>query len=245
MKALKILLTIGIFFALAASAQGVYAQTFTLQPVDPAKSISVGDSFQVNILINTNGEKVNNGDALVNFDPLKVSINSAQFATFFPYISYSHADLLGGQTSKYLVTIGQDNVAQAPSSTVNTLFATLNLTARGGGTTSLSFDCTPGTGADTNINRASDAQDIINCSALTPLNLTIGGSVITPSPTVIASPTSTPRPTATVAPTSTPVPTNTPRPTISQLPRSGTTEITVGIFGVGILLTVVGLLVIL
>ncbi|MBI5452710.1 hypothetical protein HY945_04555 [Candidatus Gottesmanbacteria bacterium] len=254
---MRIILTffiIGILFTVSSvTASGVYAQYFKFQLGNPTAAIKVGDNFDVKVMINTNSIQTINGDALINFEPSKLTIDPALVKTgnFYTYFS---ANTLGGTTNKFLISSWEESVARPKSSSTDTLYATMTIKANSAGTATLSFDCTAGSEADSNINQASDSKDIINCSALQPLTINIGsasGPTLTPGPTAIPttaltpSPTSTPSATATPRPTSTPVPTNTPKPTVAQLPRAGTAEITVLGLGLGTLLTVVGILFIL
>jgi len=238
----------GIVVFLSQGVKETYAQTFKLELANPSQTISVGSAFQVKILINTGEQQAINGDALISFEPAKVSIDTAVTGDFFSYFS---ASPLGGVDNKFLASSWEESVAHAKTSSTDTLFATLSLTAKASGTTSLSFDCTAGSEADSNINKASDSTDILNCSVLAPLSLTIGsgGGAAEASPTPggadSLTPTDTPPSgsvTSTPIPTSTPKPTSTPRPTISVLPRSGVVEVTFTALGIGILLTVVGAL---
>lgn len=248
----SLFLSAGIFFA-SGMVSVAHAQIFKFQLETPADQIAVGAPVQVNILINTAGQAVMNGDALFTYDPANISVDSATTGNFFTYYS---ATPLGGSNNKYLVT-GWEGVGYDKSSTTDEVFYTINMTLKGSPTT-LSFDCTAGTAADSNINRASDTQDIIVCP-LAPLTITAGGSTA-PSPSAPAGtavptpsggepvatntpiPTMTPAPSATPRPTNTPVPTNTPRPTISELPRSGTVEVTMLGMGLGTLFVIAGLL---
>lgn len=257
MKIILSIFTIIILFAASSVfAENANAQVFKFQLANPSETITKDKNFQVKIMINTAGKATNNGDALINFDPVKVSINSATTGNFFH--SFSDAGLLGGTTNKYLVS-SWEGVGYEKTASTDTLFATLDLTAKACGSASLSFDCTAGSEADSNINQSSDSKDIIQCP-LQPLNFTvICGSTtptLTPGPTsspsatpkVTPSPTSapsSPSATPTKKPTSTLAPTSTIKPTVSVLPRSGAAEITFLGLGIGVLLTVVGVLFIL
>ncbi len=234
----------GIVAFLSLGAKETYAQTFKLELANPSQTISVGSAFQVKVLINTGGQQAINGDALITFNPAAVSVDSAVTGSFFSYFS---ANPLGGTNNKYLVSSWEESVAHAKTTSADTLFATMSLTAKTNGTTSLSFDCTAGNEADSNINKASDSTDILNCSGLTPLSLTIGsGGDVAASPTPGGlTPTVAPTSSAgELIPTETPIPrpTSTPKPTISVLPRSGVVEVTFTVLGIGILLTVIGAL---
>lgn len=230
-------------FLLSGAVNAAYAQVFKFELGTAAGDVKVGSPVQVKILINTAGQQTINGDALFTFDPSGISVDSATTGNFYTYFS---ALPLGGSTTKYLVSSYEESVAHAKSTSTDTLFATLNLTLKSSPTT-LSFDCTSGTGSDSNINRSSDSKDIIVCP-LTPLTITASGPTVTPgtpTATLTPGPTSTPSATPTKKPTSTPVPTNTPKPTATELPRSGSIEITTFALGIGALLTVVGVLFIL
>lgn len=223
-----------LYLTVGAQAHQVLAQyfKFDLGGATP----SVGNSFQVKIMINSAGKDVMGGDAIVVFDNNKLSINSSQNGGF---LSSFQDSPIGGMANKYLFSAWEVSEAYAKKTSTDTLFATANLTAKSGGSTTLSFDCTSGT-TDSNIWDTTQ-KDILNCTQSASLAINIGGAA-TPSPTLRPAPTSTPSATPTKKPTSTPTPRNTPRPTLK---RAGSTEVTVGILGIAGFLTVVGILLIL
>lgn len=92
------------------------------------------------------------GTLYLSYNATKITVNSAQSGNFFTYFS---ANNLGGTNSKYLVS-SWENVIYAKQTSTDTLFATISLSAKEAGTTIISFDCTPGSENDSNINRASD-----------------------------------------------------------------------------------------
>lgn len=261
-------LTISSIFALCLlltlAKREAFAQIYKLELTDPTKTACTGETFQVNLLINTAGAQTINGDALLSFDPALVKVESAQTGNFFTYFSSTS---LSGVNNQYLVSSWEESIAHTKSSTTDTLFATLMLRAESGGNANLSFLCTTGSEADSNINRASDSEDIIDCNSVVPLAFPLcsgtqlpvePASTATPIPTPTTAaqtglPTSTPTPTLTPIPTSTPIPiptstprpTSTPVPTLAQAPRAGSTEVTIGAIGIGAVLTVVGILFIL
>lgn len=223
-----------------------FAQSFKMQLENSGSAINVGDSFNVNILIDTGGQEAINGDVLLTYDPAMVAIDSGSSDNFFTYHSSTP---LSGSSDKYLASSWEESVAHAKTASADTPFYTLNLTARAAGATVLSFDCVNGSEADTNINRSSDSADIVICP-LTPLNINIGGQgSLSPTPgDGTPSPTLAPTVTPTLEPTATPSPTNTPpvsQTTVTELPRAGVIENTVMFLGLGTLLTVVGFLLIL
>ena len=247
MKLLARSIFIAVVFLLAGGVQGAYAQYFKFDASSVTQPVPVGSTFNVKILINTAGVGVIAGDALFGFDPSKVSIDSAESGNFFTYFSGTP---LGGANNKYLVSGWEESVSSAKSSSSDTLFATLSLTAKTSGTAVLSFDCTVGSEADSNINQASDSKDIIKCSEMTPVTIALGTGGPTTGPTsppvtTEPTPTSEPIATSTPVPTSVSIPTNTPHPVVSAVPRSGVAEVTFVALGVGVLLTIVGALLIL
>jgi hypothetical protein len=229
-----------IFFAFPRSE--VFAQKFKMELANPTTSISAGSNFDVNIMINTEGKDAINGDALINYENSYISVVSAKTGNFFTYFT---SNPLGGSTSKYLVSSWEESIVHSKKSSTFTLFATLTLNAKAGGTTTLAFDCQANTEADSNINAASDSKDMIVCP-LEALSVTIGGSA--PNPTSPPAPTSPPsglNPTSTPRPTVAPVPTTAYTQPPQELPRSGIFEVTVAAVAVGAALTVAGILLIL
>lgn len=251
-----------VFFAL--TPRSVFAQGMKLELADPAQQIAVGDTFQVKLLINTGGVDTINADALLLFESAKVAITDVVTENFYTY--FSHVPL-SGNPNQYLISSWEESVAHAKSSTADTPIGILSVKANAVGSTTLSFVCTPGTEADSNINRASDSQDILSgCSGLTPLTLTIGtggtnptpttagggnptavptapggnGPTSVPVPTSTPTPTFTPTPTSTPRPTATPIPTSAAGPTVAVLPRAGAAETTVMGMGMAALLLTVG-----
>lgn len=237
MRLLLTLLIIFILFISAAFVNAAYAQSFKFQLANPASpAASVGSNFDVKVMINTAGKDSPGADAIIVFDSNKLGIQGATNGNFFTGAFEPHS--IGGTTNKYLLSAWQ-TPNEYKSSSTDTLFGTITFNAKAAGSATLSFDCTSGS-ADSNI-WDTNQTDILKCTDTQPLTLTIGG----PGPTSTPAATLTPAATATPRPTSTPAPTNTPRPSVSELPRSGTVEMTVAALGLGIVLTVVGLLVIL
>ncbi|MBI3954872.1 hypothetical protein HY338_00380 [Candidatus Gottesmanbacteria bacterium] len=223
------------------------AQYFTLQLATTSGTVACGSNFQTKVLINTVGQQTIAADALIKYDSAKVKVNfdKSVKGDFYTYFS---ANPLGGSSDKALISSWEESVAREKSSTVDTLMATVDMTPLAPGSTTLSFDCVGTTGADSNINLASDFTDIIKCADNKPLTFTITGTncgpqpTSTPSATLTPGPTSTPSATPTKKPTSTPVPTNTLVPTVSSLPNVGSTKITLTAVGIGLVLTIVGIL---
>lgn len=200
----------------------VNAQVFKFDASGISQPVPVGSTFSVKLLINSEGKQINNGDAMIIFDPAKVSIDSSQTANFFPGFTGTP---LGGYNNKYLVSSYEYSPTAFNSVSADTLFATLSLTAKAAGTTTLSFDCKPQSEADTNITQVSDTKDIVQCSQLTSLSLTIGNASQEPTPTTAVYPTPTE---AVTLPTPTEIPQATPtaadiQPTATLIPTATVT----------------------
>lgn len=265
MKRFSALILFFILFIISAKfAPKVNAQYFSMELENPGSQINVNDIFNVKIMINTEGVEAINGDALLIFDPTKLNILNATGDNFF---TFSFSTLISGMSNKYLASSWEESIAHAKSSSAETPFYTLSVKAIGAGQTDMKFECAQGSEADTNINRSSDSADVVNCP-LNPLSLNIGsagGPTSEPQPTSPGgepSPTDSiqtePTPTFTTTPTNTPTltptktPTRTPTPTdqlatisADQLPRAGIISNTIGLIGLGSVLTFIGLIIML
>ena len=262
------LIIIALFLVSVGKAEAAGIPGYKLELADPNQTICNNSLFQVNVFINTDGQETIGGDVLLNFDPAKLNIQSGESANFF---TYSLDTPLSGVNNKYLISSWEESTTRAKTSADFDLFYTLNVKAVSAGSSQLTFDCTNGTEADTNINLASDSSDIVSCP-LPPITVPVSSSCQGSGPTSpppppsdpttppVQDPTATPGggngigdttpPTATPVPptpipTATPIPpTRTPIPTsaIEILPRAGIAQVTLGALGLGSILTIVGLL---
>lgn len=240
-----------IFIALfVLLPDAVLAQYYKLELADPAKGVTCGQNFQLKLFINTNNEKTIAGDALIKYDNLKLNVDLSKTTNgnFFTYFS---SNPLGGVSDKLLVSAWEESVAHEKSAASDTLFATLGFAPKASGSATFAFDCAGTTGADSNINKSSDFSDIIVCASNKPLTVTIGGTSCVPSPTSTVGPTSTPSATLRPSPTSTPSATPTKKPTSTPIPskipvptiiQAGTTGVTLVALGLGVILTIIGIL---
>jgi hypothetical protein len=210
--------TLIAFFIFLIPKSFAYAATLSLDPA--SNSIPVNSTFDVKVLIDTQGEDTRGADVILKFNSSILSVVSIVEGTngsnpFYP-------DLY--QT----VSPGEIYIAASVVETIDTrsgsgTIATISFKGISQGTSDVTFDCTPGKTSDTNISKDDkNNTDIVTCSALTNGRYTIGSGVTTPAPTQAYAP---------------PV-YKTPTPTI---PRSGTAEITFGIAGLGMLLLLAGI----
>ncbi len=166
----------GLLFALAANAS---AATLTLSP--SSKSVNVGDTFSIDVLLDTQGQNVDGVDLqALNYNPYYLQLQDAdpntsgtqiQAGALMPSTLANSVDTTNGK-------IVFSQVANA-GSTYNGSgkLATVTFKALVAGTANVSFDYTAGATTDSNI--ASAGNDILN--SVTNGQYAIGNAVIPPS----------------------------------------------------------------
>jgi len=210
----------------------------------PATSLSItpgaqsklpGQSFTLNVLMDTGENQVTGADIVLDYDPVAievVSISKGSGISVFDQEIKNNIDSVAGKVSYSAFTLNSANAISGSGVAVLTINAQVKSTATGG-TFTISF------GTQTAVAATQEGQNVLTSS--TPASITVG---------VIASPTSTP----TTAPTSTPTPTSlsnvdggttvttstsTPTPTTSAgtatLPDAGVSSPTVLGLGIGFL----------
>lgn len=159
-----------------------------------------GQTFDTNVLFDTDGEDVTSVDALIRYDPRIVTFVSARPGTAFPQ-NFTPEERGAG-----LVYVG--GAVENPRQPVRgnrLLLATITWQAKSEislperddaaappfVTTEISFDCTPGSTSDSNITRADvDATDILACSKIINGTYTIEFPQFTDQPSLYLSPSS-------------------------------------------------------
>lgn len=203
------------------------AATMSLSPV--SKSAPVGETFDVLLNIDTQGEKATSADAVLKFDGsilevTQVTEGGSGADPFFP-------ELFKNITPNE-VYVGAAVRDPSDFREGQGTLATLKLKGKKEGITDFKFDCTPGKTSDSNVSKSDkNATDILDCTATVNGRYTVGAGTSTVTPTPAA--TSAPNVTATPAPTRTPTPT---------LPVSGNAGATIGLVAMGVALTVIGLI---
>ncbi len=209
----KICILILVALVFIFSPKPTFAQTLSFDPTQ--QGVVVGQQFTVKININTGGQQTSGADALITYDPNILSVVSASNGGF--YTNFAN-NPLSSVNNKYLIS-GFETDSTSLKSGTGTL-ATVTFSGKANGTSVVSFDCTTGSKSDSNIIAANTANDIINCSSLAQASFTVGPANATP----VTSGTSG----------------NNPTPAV--LPRSGSVEVTIAAVGVGLVLTVLGLI---
>lgn len=212
-------------------------------------SAQKGDTFEVLLKANSEGENVFTIDTQIEYDPSvlgKVRVSApADKDAYFPSLiqkTYSTYFYMGTYTQPG----GSARSADAP-------IAKVQLSVLKETPTQLKIRCTPGKANDSNFSTKKNGKivDIIECTKNKGLLINSGG-VPTSTPTPTQAPTSTPTPTSAPTPTvttqvtpTTPAPTqaSVPTPTPSVLPETGIIETAGIVVTIGVILTVASLLI--
>ncbi len=173
----KILGTAGLFFAFAASAS---AATLSLSP--STKSVNVGDSFTVNVMLDTQGQPVDGVDLqAINYNPYNLQLQDADSATagtqiqagsLMPSTLANSVDTTNGK-------IVFSQITNAGSTyTGSGILATLTFKALVAGNAPVTINFTAGATTDSNV--ASKGSDIL--TSVTNGQYTINNVVSTVNP---------------------------------------------------------------
>lgn len=176
------------------------------------QGVAVGQTFPVKININTSGQQTGGADALIVYDPNILSISSVTNGGF--YTSFGEYQV-SGTTNKWNISGFETDSVNSKSGTGT--FATVNFQAKAQGTSTVTFECSGAGKTDSNILKAGTGDDIIACASLGQASFTVGaGGGGNPN--------------------------NTPGPTVTVLPRSGSVHVTIIAVGIGVVLTIMGVL---
>ncbi len=162
--------------------RGVWAAFFRFD--QSSLSVNTGDTFQVKVLIDTEGEEVNAAQAYVRFDSNLLSVESVVGGDFFDEVSYSI------NASNVYVAGLLSNIGVGKSGSGE--LATITFKATTSGSITLDFICDPSVVETSSIVQQQGVEivELINCSSNGTLALDIGGGGTTSEPT--ATPTSAP-----------------------------------------------------
>lgn len=201
------------FLALATHIEAAYLY------LDPTSgTIEANKQIEVDIKINTEGEKPTTTDAIIIYDAEKLKVievkEPSETEKFFPRF------FLNNKTNK--IFVGSAIQPQGTPESGEGLIATVIFEAIGSGSTTVSIQCEDGKTTDSNITLKKNQRvtDIIECSKIENANFTLGeGTGPTSTPGLSATP--KPSVTSKVTPTSTPSATiklsPSPSPTIALL----------------------------
>jgi len=143
-----------------------------------------GDTFKVNIGVDSGTEKVQGVDVVATYDPTKVEVVSIEALTNDTFQFFMEKSIYS-DTGKFTATFyatGAEGTYDAKVITGD--LATVTFRPKATGTINVNFTCTTGSTIDSNLNNISGV-DVINC----PSNIngvytiTAGSNTTTPDPT--------------------------------------------------------------
>jgi hypothetical protein len=186
------------------------APATTLYFNSSARSVKQGDTFTLDVTVDTGSNSISAADFIVNTDPAKIKVTGITQGSFLPNV------VVPGATtdSKATMVLGSPGTSPAHGSGV---LATVTFQVVGSdGSSQITF-----TGS--RVTATGETGNVL--VGTTPATITLTSSGVTPTPTVTVTPTATP----TAGSTSTPTPTteesdSTPTPT--QESSDGTTSLT-------------------
>lgn len=211
-----------------------------------SNSVTSGNTFDVQVVIDPGSEQVTSTDAWIVYDKNILTVVSVKDGTYFPTV------LNDTTTAGKVYVAGLVNDPTEFKSGVGTV-ATITFRATTNGNATISYQCDPNaTETSKIIKNDINSTNIIECGANGTQAVTVGsggsGGGGTAPTTAPGQPTSTPFPTTVATITLTPTPTTFfPSPTISTLsaspsalPQSGVIENILNIALPGILLMTIG-----
>jgi hypothetical protein len=197
----------------AAPATTLYFNALTL-------SKQQGDTFPLDVTVDTGSNFIRVADIVVNTDPTKIKITGISQGTFLPTI------VVAGAYTDSKATIVLAAPITAPANGKGVLATVTFQVVADSGTSQITFTGSRATAQD-------ETKNVI--TGTTPATVTIGSSGTTPTVTPTPTPTRTPTPTPTGVSTQTPTPTPTPAstsiptPTPTQAAGAGGTSTTLSL----------------
>jgi hypothetical protein len=194
----RVLLGVGMLVAVFAFTKAASAATLTLSPA--SGTYNANDNFTVNVNLDTTGQAIDGVDLFyLKFNPSILQVVDANGSasgvqitpgSLLPQTLSNTADNSTGKITFSQVTTG------GTTYTGSGILASITFKAAFNGTSSLTFDFTPGSTADTNV--AGGGVDKL--TSVNSASFTVTGGVVNPNPTPTPVPTPTPTPTPTPIP---------------------------------------------
>ena len=214
MKTIKKILTI-IVLLTWVSASSAQVNAGFLKFDQSSYDLAVGDTFDVQIIVNPGSDQVTSVDSYVTYDSQIINATSVTEGSYFPTV-------LNDLTSGKVYVAGLVDSPSDFKSGTGTV-ATISFEALKEGTTELVFDCNgQATVTSKVIKNDINSTNVIECSQNGTATVTIGVGGATDTTTE-----------------DTPTPTPTRRP-VTQLPASGTAENMMMLGALGAVLVVIG-----
>ncbi len=161
-------------FALCALRfpKGVFAAAYlSLSPT--AQSVEVGESFDVDVVLNTGNSNTDAADVIINYDSAKLTLTAATLNDLYDNRLVSNTSVVGKVTLRATASAG--NYFNGTGT-----FATLSFTGKAIGTASVSFDFSASSTTDSNV--AYSGSDILGSVANGSYQVVAAGT-LTSAPT--------------------------------------------------------------
>lgn len=181
MRKIKFVLSGFLFVSLLVLAPRVWAINkafFSLSPPDVLPR--VGQTFNIDITLSTDEANVKSADAVLTFDPAKLSVVTLTPGAIFDSYPVKSFDALGNIKLSGLMSLSTASFSGIGK------FGTITFKGISSGTTTVSFFCTPGETNDSNITQILTNMDIIDCGKLSPSSISIAAAVGAPTATPVA-----------------------------------------------------------
>lgn len=166
MKKLLTILSFLLVFLTTVSGQEVYAGNLKFDKT--SVSISEGDTFEIQVVVDAGSDEIVSTDAYINFDSNILEAVSVANGTFFPTVFNE----LSSPGQAYIAGIVDD---PATSKTGTGTIATITFKALTSGSTTLVYDCQQGENETSKIIKNDfDATNVIVCSENGSASVTAG-----------------------------------------------------------------------
>jgi len=204
------LLAFGFLGAVTAGA--VEAASLSLSP--SSGTHETGDTFTVDLKVDTGGEGAMTVDSVIKFDSTRLEVSSVSAGSFMTDMQKS----LDNSTGSLVIY----NFSSQPltSAVGGGVLASIVFKAKAAGTASVTFVCEAGAATDSSVWNVA-AEDILTCGSIGSGSYTISGAAVVDDEA---------EPTTVVAATATP----------SELPETGNEWVVVGALFLGIMLFIGG-----
>lgn len=153
---------------------------FSLSPPDVLPR--VGQTFNIDVTLNTDEANIKSADAVLGFDPAKLSVVTLTPGAVFDSYPTKNFDALGNIKLSGLMTSTTASFSGIGK------FGTITFKGMSSGTTTISFSCIPGAINESNITQILTNTDIVDCNRLSPISVSIAAAVGAPTPIATASP---------------------------------------------------------
>ena len=166
----KLLQTTILLLATFLVSSSVFGKAFAanLKFDVPSVSVAAGDTFEVQVIVDTGGEDTNSIDAYIKYDKSVVAPDSVTNGTFYPTV-------LNDLTSENAYVAGLVDDPATSKSGSGTV-ATVKFKALAAGTTTLTYDCDPNVSATSKVIKNDiDSTNIITCSENGSTTVTVSG----------------------------------------------------------------------